>query len=563
MKQGLKILILVCSTTICKSQVIQIDSTQRKLCVSQGLNYIQYFDKAVWQSLYEKWTSEDRVNIALFGDSHVQPDIYPGEMRRQLQVIRGDGGFGMAFPFSAAKTYSAIDYFSSHSGTWLFSKSIEAKPKLPLGVSGVTTRTNDEHASLKLKFKKPLSDDCRKLRLYCRQDKKSFDFIFRSGNQEIPIDVDSVNQKPIEIVLEKLDSTLEIQLKKHWSYQSEFEFYGVSLENVSPGGVLLHSLGIGGSRYGSLLEEKLLDEQLPTLQPDLVILDFGTNDFLYDNQIPIYLEEQITKVIQKVRKVCPATTIMLTTVQDMNRRQMNITASGKFADLIRSIAKKQNCPFYDWYWIAGGPEKMTTWMENGLAQQDMIHLTMKGYTLKGQLMADALLNMMASIASQNAPDSLLYNIDSLKRSRLPKDSLSRDSVQKGIPAHVKFVRHRIVKGETLKSIAKIYHVKVSELKRTNGLQNSIIIEGNYLNIEVREPAVRNPTVKRVKPRDKGPGKNKFLTHKIKEGETLSELAVRYKVSVIQIQKLNGLKSTRIRTGQTLKIKPLGVPSAGR
>ena len=564
MSRGLKIVWMIFIVGVCQGQVIQIDSVQKKLCVSQGLNYIQYYDKEVWKSFFNKWSGDERITITLFGDSHVQPDIYPGEMRRKMQAVRGDGGFGMAFPYSAAKTYSAIDYFSSHTGNWLFAKSLEFKPKLPLGVSGVTIRTNEGDASLRLKFKKPLPPDYRRLKVYSRQDKRSFDFTLLAGGQEIFIDVDSVGQKPIEVILEKVDSSIEIQLKKQWSYQNEFEFYGVSIESVTPGGVLLHSLGIGGSRYGSLLEEKFLEEQLPTLQPDLVILDFGTNDFLYDNQIPVYLEDQIIRVIQKVRKTCPGTTILLTTVQDMNRKGMNVTSSGFFSDLIRKVAKSQSCAFYDWYWISGGPEKMTTWMENGLAQQDMIHLTMKGYTLKGQMMAEALMKTMKSLENQNVQDSMLYNLDSLKRSRLGAlDSLSKDSVKTSIPAHINFVRHKIVKGETLKSIAKLYHVRVGDLKRTNGLQNSVIIEGNYLNIEVREAEVKNPSAKRIKAKTKNPGKDKYLKHKVKEGDTLSELALKYKVGVIQIQKLNGLKSSRIRTGQNLKIKPLAVPVRGR
>ena len=114
MKPGPKIILLVCMTTLCQGQVVQVDTTQKRQCIVQDLNYIQYFDKSVWQSFSEKWSGKGRMRIALFGDSHVQPDIYPGEMRRQLQAVRGEGGFGMAFPFSAAKTYSTIDYFSSH-----------------------------------------------------------------------------------------------------------------------------------------------------------------------------------------------------------------------------------------------------------------------------------------------------------------------------------------------------------------------------------------------------------------------------------------------------------------
>ncbi len=45
-----------------------------------------------------------------------------------------------------------------------------------------------------------------------------------------------------------------------------------------------------------------------------------------------------------------------------------------------------------------------------------------------------------------------------------------------------------------------------------------------------------------------------ITHSVVRGDTLSGLAQRYKLTVQQIQKLNGLKATVIRVGQRLKLK---------
>ncbi len=49
------------------------------------------------------------------------------------------------------------------------------------------------------------------------------------------------------------------------------------------------------------------------------------------------------------------------------------------------------------------------------------------------------------------------------------------------------------------------------------------------------------------------GEDKLLTYIIERGDTLSEIASRYRVSFEHLKKLNGLRSNRIRTGQTLKI----------
>ena len=560
--RGLRLIFLIFSLNSVHSpswaQGVNSDTLRKYSWIKPELNYVQYYHKAVMQSFHDKWSGAGRVVVAHFGDSHVQSDIYPGALRNDLQAVRGQGGFGMTFPYSTAKTYSAIDYFSSHTGTWLFAKSIEFKPKLPLGLSGATAKTFNHEAGFKIKFKKTLPQEYRKLKIYCRQQKSSFDFVARSGAGEVFVNVDSAATKPVEVILQALDSTIEIQLVKNFAYQTQFEFYGMSVESVSPGGVLLHCLGIGGSRYGSLLEEVLLDEQLPTLQADLIILDFGTNDFLYDNRIPFYLEDQIVRVIRKVRKSAPNAMVLLTTTQDMYRRQQDITAAGQFSDLIRKISKAQQCPFYDWYWISGGPERMMDWTRSRLAQRDMIHLTLKGYTLKGQMLADAIIKSLSLFANASTPDSMIFNVDSLKQlsnkrpdSVMQAATLAKPVVIAGASA-MNMIRHKIVRGETLKSIARLYGVSVDDLKRTNGLQSSRIVEGNYLNVETFRTDLG--TKSNVTPVKGVTIEETYTTHKVQKGETLSELAEQYKVTVKRLKKINGLKSSRINAGQILKIR---------
>ena len=46
----------------------------------------------------------------------------------------------------------------------------------------------------------------------------------------------------------------------------------------------------------------------------------------------------------------------------------------------------------------------------------------------------------------------------------------------------------------------------------------------------------------------------YVTHKVKKGDTIGEIAKKYGVTVEQIKKLNGLKNNTIKIGQTLKIK---------
>ena len=470
--------------------------------LNKDINAIQFFNKSALSRFLTKWsaTNSKIITIAHLGDSHVQPDIYSGEFRRQLQALKGNAGRGMIFPYSVAKTYSANDYKSTYTGTWKCAKSIEYAPKLPLGVSGATCLTYDSHASFTISFHNPINESHKILKLFCKKTEKSFDFILKSGDQEALVIVDqhvSLGLPYVEIELPIIGNSITVQLVKKNSNETEFEFYGMSLESTKKDGVMLHCLGIGGAMYGSILAQKLFENQLPFLNPDLVIVDFGTNDYLYKDIIPDNLETQIKSVIRKIRFSAPNTDILLTSAQDMNRRGKNITSGEAFSDLIKKISREENCAFYDWFWISGGPRTMSLWNQNGLSQNDMIHLNAAGYKLKGHLLAEALLKTLTVLQAPQKGDSLVFFLDSLKSWAHKSDTIPPSIVElvpiKNInliksPTNktgYKIILHTVKSGETLGGIAQRYHVSISSIMTLNNMKNSIIRTGKKLKIKVR------------------------------------------------------------------------------
>jgi len=450
-------------------------------------NYIQYYDRKALEPFLKKWTDKSAplITIAHFGDSHVQPDVYPGEIRKRLQQVKGAAGFGMIFPFSTAKTYSMVDYKSIHTGIWSNSKSIEHHPSLPLGISGATSQTTDSNASFTIIFHDHVPKDYRKLKIFYKQYRNSYAMKISSGGRDTLIQPDSsgINRLPyIEIALKNIGNTIKVQLLKTKNDQKEFEFYGMSLESVVPKGVLLHCMGIGGAEYGSILWESLFDEQLPGIAPDLAILDFGTNDFLYNNKIPDDLEGKIIQIIKKVRTDAPHCTVLLTSTMDMNHRGQNISAGLKFSKLIRKISKEQNCPFYDWYWVSGGPKKMEVWHDNGLAQNDNIHLKSKGSILKGQLLADAIINTMAMMDTPEKPDSLIVTVPEINDTISDNTKILGHSEISERLSKSGYIIYKVKSGENLGAIASAHHVTAASIKKLNGMKSSKIIAGKMLKI---------------------------------------------------------------------------------
>lgn len=120
--------------------------------------------------------------------------------------------------------------------------------------------------------------------------------------------------------------------------------------------------------------------------------------------------------------------------------------------------------------------------------------------------------------------------------------------------------HVVRKGESLGSVARKYHVTVANIKAWNHLKRETIHVGQRLTIY----RSGSPMTKVSNTSKSGNSKSsvnkktstapKVRTHTVKKGETLSSIAKKYKCTVSDIKKWNGLKSNTVKVGQKLKIK---------
>ncbi|HMJ67871.1 MAG TPA: LysM peptidoglycan-binding domain-containing protein [Cyclobacteriaceae bacterium] len=519
-------------------------------------NYIEYYDRSALANFLNKWKDDTtpKITVAHFGDSHVQPGIFSGEVRKYMQNQKGEGGYGIIFPYSAAKTYSPLDYKTVHYGKWQYSKALEPRPRLPLGVSGMTIRTIDPAAGFSITFREPLPSHYKRLKLFFRAGPQSFDFRVMTRNYEtvVPASTYPDDMPFVEIIIPDSSDFVHIQLLKARDQQLNFEFYGISLESEQNRGLVYHQLGVGGAPYTAVLEQVMIDTQLPALSPDLVILDYGTNDFLYDQRIPAQLGRQIVQTINWIRQLSPGVSILLTSTQDMYRRGTNVAAAKEFSTMMRRIAKEQNCGFYDWYRISGGQYALAKWVSARLARPDYIHLTKEGYLLKGRLFSQAFGNTVKRYNENFALDSLV--MEGVSGINIDSTLIANNIVMPQLIS----TRHKIRNGETLSEIADKYNVSVGSIMTRNKLRNSSIVAGKTLVIEHK--ALRssvNTTViastTRSKPVIRANDAN-VIHHKVVSGDTLGHIAEKYHVSVKDIKKLNGLRSSRIVEGKVLLIQ---------
>jgi cell wall-associated NlpC family hydrolase len=103
--------------------------------------------------------------------------------------------------------------------------------------------------------------------------------------------------------------------------------------------------------------------------------------------------------------------------------------------------------------------------------------------------------------------------------------------------------HKVKKNETLASLAKKYHVSVTDLKNANNRLNASVKPGDTLVIPPRTTARSSS------------GTSSVVTtgYKVKKGDNLSRISKKTGISVADLIRLNGLGKAKLKTGQVLAL----------
>ncbi len=114
-----------------------------------------------------------------------------------------------------------------------------------------------------------------------------------------------------------------------------------------------------------------------------------------------------------------------------------------------------------------------------------------------------------------------------------------------------YVIYRVKPGDYLGKIAMRYHTSVRKIMRWNHLRSTRLRIGQKLKIYTRAPVYASSGTEHKIAKSKS--KNGVLYHTVKQGDTLWTIARKYKVSVRNLMRWNGLKSHRLKPGEKLKI----------
>ncbi|MEZ4732500.1 MAG: LysM peptidoglycan-binding domain-containing protein [Caldilineaceae bacterium] len=157
---------------------------------------------------------------------------------------------------------------------------------------------------------------------------------------------------------------------------------------------------------------------------------------------------------------------------------------------------------------------------------------------------------MGSSGTATAPDAdsqaiLPGNVPRLNPTGTPTGTPEPTPSPTAAPAATSYVRHQVITGETLLSIAGQYGVPVDEIQAANNLNNELIRAGDVLIIPVVGPAAQQAL-------NRAPASR--FQYAVQAGDTIISIAVNFGSTVEDILAVNNLSANDIiRPGDVLVI----------
>jgi lysophospholipase L1-like esterase len=351
-----------------------------------------------WDNLFGKmeqiaFSGTGKVSIVHIGGSHVQGGFLSDRLRSNFQsmVYGAVGERGFVFPYEMAKTNSPKSVKAKWTGKWQGCRNALSTDNCEWGMSGINATTNDSKASVSIQATHTDSTLCNFNNAKIYYSKSSNVLLSIDSTIHLISTKENIAGGYNEYYFGTEYNELKFNIEATDTLPSSFSLQGVYLGN-SNNGITYNAIGVNGASTKSYLRCAQFEDQMQTLNPDLVIFGIGVNDA----NVPetdfdaIAYEARYDSLCKVFLAVNPNACFLFVTNNDTYYRQSYPNKNAlKVRETMQNLAKKYDGAVYDLFEIMGGLGSIDQWQGASLAAKDKIHLSKKGYELQADMMTTA------------------------------------------------------------------------------------------------------------------------------------------------------------------------------
>ena len=345
---------------------------------------LNHFFDALWRS--ERKEPGAVTRIVHYGDSPTTADLITADARALLQHNYGDAGLGFILAAKPWAWYAHRGVQLSGSG-WSIHTPIHPDLRDRMyGLGGVAFITSGE-ATTRL----VLQDQ--------GQTSVEVSFLRQPGGGTITVSSGELTLGQVDTAAETAEAgfaafdlhppTKEIEIHA----AGNVRVFGITLEKAGTG-VVYDSLGLNGA-FTTILahtfDQRHWTEQLQHRKPDLLILNYGTNESGFAPYVDKVYEKELRLAVSRLRAALPQCSLLIMSPMDRAERESGdevrtLASLPRLVEIQRRVALETGCAFFDTFHAMGGDGTAARWYDAHprLMSADFIHPTPAGARLVGE-----------------------------------------------------------------------------------------------------------------------------------------------------------------------------------
>jgi len=328
-----------------------------------------------------------------YGDSPVTADSITADVRSLLQDHFGDAGHGFVLIAKPWAWYGHRGVDIRAKGWRIAAATMPARAKDGFHGLGGVSFEGDAGASSTFE----LAEDHARMEIhYLRQPSGGVLSVEAAGQKLGEIATDGPDKEPADqsFPLNPGARSIELSVKR-----GPLRLFGVTFERNTPG-VIYNSLGLNGGQVSAVahyFDKAQWAKELAQQHPNLVVINYGTNESGYADYIEHSYPGELRQVIERVKAAVPQASVLIMSPMDRGQRDSNaqistIPSLPRLVEIQRQTAEAMNCAFFNTFQAMGGAGTMARWYDSQprLVSADFTHPLPAGAHKVGALLDQAL-----------------------------------------------------------------------------------------------------------------------------------------------------------------------------